>query len=44
MTRLVNKTPLVIVTGFDREATVRSAEALGLPGTTVVHHDLGRVS
>ncbi|MGY3554118.1 ribosome hibernation factor-recruiting GTPase MRF [Williamsia sp. R60] len=43
MTRLVNKTPLVIVTGFDREATVRSAEALGLPGTTVVHHDLGLV-
>lgn len=40
MSRLVNKTPLVIVTGFDREATIRSAEALAVPGTAVVHHDL----
>jgi G3E family GTPase len=43
VTRLVNKTPLVIVTGFDRQATIRSADALALPGTTVVHHDLGLV-
>ncbi|WP_246833583.1 GTP-binding protein [Williamsia sp. 1138] len=43
MTRLVNKTPLVIVTGFDRGATIRSAEALAVPGTAVVHHDLSLV-
>jgi G3E family GTPase len=43
VTRLVNKTPLVIVTGFDRGATIRSAEALAVPGTAVVHHDLSLV-
>ncbi|WP_307797344.1 ribosome hibernation factor-recruiting GTPase MRF [Williamsia soli] len=43
MTRLVNKTPLVIVAGFDRGATIRSAEALAVPGTAVVHHDLSLV-
>lgn len=44
MTSLVNKTPLVIVAGFDREATIGSAEALAVPGTAVVHHDLTMVS
>jgi G3E family GTPase len=43
VTRLVNRTPLVIVTGFDRQATLRTADALALPGTAVVHHDLGLV-
>ncbi len=44
MSRLVNKTPLVIVTGFDREATIRIAEALAVPGAAFVHHDLTLVS
>ncbi|GAB08167.1 hypothetical protein GOARA_004_00070 [Gordonia araii NBRC 100433] len=34
------RTPIVLVTGLDADAVARSAGALLVPGTTVVHHDL----
>ncbi|WP_414731704.1 ribosome hibernation factor-recruiting GTPase MRF [Williamsia sp.] len=41
--RSTSKTPLVIVTGFDRSASARTAHALAVPGTAVVQHDLSLI-
>ena len=34
------RTPMTLVTGLDREAVARTADALAMAGTTLVHHDL----
>ncbi|MBP0656571.1 cobalamin biosynthesis protein CobW, partial [Mycobacterium tuberculosis] len=31
---------MTLVTGLDREAVARTADALAMAGTTLVHHDL----
>ncbi|MGV9672778.1 ribosome hibernation factor-recruiting GTPase MRF [Gordonia sp. NPDC003504] len=37
------RTPVVLVTGLDPEAVARTADALVVAGTTLVHHDLDAV-
>ncbi|MFT4200481.1 ribosome hibernation factor-recruiting GTPase MRF [Gordonia sp. (in: high G+C Gram-positive bacteria)] len=38
------RTPLVLVTGLDADAVARTAGAFVVPGTTLVHHDLGELA
>lgn len=39
----IRRTPIVLVTGLDRTAVGRSADALAEPGTVTLHHDLSQV-
>ena len=40
----VNRTPVVVVAGFDPLAVDAVASAMAVPGTVVVHHDLAALS